>query len=84
MGGVMFSGLALNVVDCGFEPQSVQTMTLKFSFKQTAIRRKSKDLLTQHATFLVWQTLPWVPDSLCKLGQMAENRAINNIFVSDM
>jgi hypothetical protein len=45
MGGVMFSGLALNVVDCGFEPQSVQTMTLKFSFKHTAIRRKSKDLL---------------------------------------
>lgn len=48
--GVMFSVLALNAVDCGFEPRSGQANEYKssiccFSDKLTAVRSNSKDCL---------------------------------------
>ena len=52
---VMVSILALNVVDCGFEPQLGQTLTKDYKIgicwfyaKHTALRRKSKDCLAQN------------------------------------
>ena len=49
----MFSMLASSAVECGFEPRSGQTKDYKigiccFSTKHAALRRKSKDWLTQN------------------------------------
>jgi hypothetical protein len=51
--GVVVSVLASSAVDDGFEPRSGQTKDYKigiccFSAKHTALRRKSKDWLTQN------------------------------------
>ena len=53
IGGVMVCVLASSVVDRGFEPRSGQTKDNKigiccFSAKHVALRRKSKDRLTQN------------------------------------
>ena len=53
IGGVMVSVLASSVVDHGFESWSGQTKDYMigicyFSVKHTALRRKSKDWLTQN------------------------------------
>ena len=53
IGGVMVSVLASSVVDRGFESWSGQTKDYMigicyFSVKHTALRRKSKDWLTQN------------------------------------
>ena len=53
IGGVMVRVLASSVVDPGFEPRSGQTKDNKigiccFSAKHVALRRKSKDRLTQN------------------------------------
>ena len=53
IGGVMVRVLASSVVDPGFEPRSDQTKDNKigiccFSAKHVALRRKSKDRLTQN------------------------------------
>ena len=53
IGGVMVRVLASSVVERGFEPQSGQTKDYKigiccYSAKNVALRRKSKDRLTQN------------------------------------
>ena len=53
IGGVMVCVLASNAVDRGFEPRSRQTKDYKigifcFSAKHVALRRKSKDWLSQN------------------------------------
>jgi hypothetical protein len=49
----MVSVLALSAVDCGFQPRSGQTKDYQigiccFSAKHAALKRKSKDWLTQN------------------------------------
>ena len=51
VGGVMVCVLALDTVDCGFKPRSVQTKDYEisircFSAKHAGLRSKSKDGLT--------------------------------------